>query len=570
MKASLRIALLNVSCIFLFFVTIAANAQPNPDAGSILNQQPAPPENIPSPVQPSSPVVEFEGDFDSGPSFQLNGFIIEGENLIPEAELLTQVSLFIGEEVNFAFLEAVASVLTGYYYQEGYVAQVLVPEQEISSGIVELRVLEGIRGNLQIENQGQRVDSARVTEFVNQRLAAGEPLSLTRLDEAMALLNEQPGVSVNTTLQTGDLEREVGLLVGADDEPFINGGVSTNNEGPHGSGGPQVLGLVSLNNPTGNFDALSLLLNASEGSTFGRLDYSLAIGNRGLRIGVATSYLDYEITEDELTALQLQGYASTYEVNATYPLVRRVALGLNVFGSYTQRQLVDGSVLGEVGDREVTATNFGINGYLRHPIGPLGTLTSFSSRLTSGESDQQNAGALLIDNLTRQVNGSYNKLSYDIRNRAQLSQLWDYTLILRGQFADMNLESTERMILGGPLGVRAYPVGEAQGDEGVMLNLNLRRSFSEKLSATVFYDHGSVKQHHSIWTGWNLGAPDLKNRYSLSGMGIAIDWRLLESTLLSASVAVPVSGNPGRDSNDANIDGRENGAYLWFNLSAQF
>ena len=43
-----------------------------------------------------------------------------------------------------------------------------------------------------------------------------------------------------------------------------------------------------------------------------------------------------------------------------------------------------------------------------------------------------------------------------------------------GQLADKNLDTAEKFYLGGPGGVRAYPQGEATGDQGYRLSGELR------------------------------------------------------------------------------------------------
>ena len=45
---------------------------------------------------------------------------------------------------------------------------------------------------------------------------------------------------------------------------------------------------------------------------------------------------------------------------------------------------------------------------------------------------------------------------------------------MRGQLAFDNLDSSEKMELGGAYGVRAYPEGEAFGDEGYIATAEAR------------------------------------------------------------------------------------------------
>jgi hemolysin activation/secretion protein len=550
-------------------VAVAAQAQQIPDAGTLLRQQPAPPAVVPLPVPSLGPEAPIS-TATKGPRFLLKGFRFTGAVLIPEAELQARVSIFLNQEVNFAILQAIALDLTGYYLDKGYLARVVVPQQEIKDGIVEMNIIEGVRGSLIIDKQGQRVDASRVAGFIDQRLGEGAPFDLTRLEAAVAILNEQPGVRLSTSLKPGSRESEVGVVVSADDKPLLSGAVGINNHGARASGEAQAQGAVTLSNPTGRFDAASLLVNASQGNAYARAEYSLAVGNRGLRMGANASYLDYSIIESSLKALDLHGTARTYGITASYPLVRARALSMNLAASRDVKKLVDQSAVGETGNREVTATTLGIIGSLQHQLGSLPSQTSIGATLHVGDSDEHNAGALAADSAARRANGSFSKLSYGLANVSDLGGQWSYAVALRGQFAGGNLDSSERMSLGGLTGVRAYPVGEASGDEGWLINLNLRRTFGNALATTLFYDVGRITLNNSTWANWNAGTPNLPNHYTLAGFGAGVDWRFMPAGLLSASIAVPLGNNPGRDANNHNADGRDNNARLWVSLNAQF
>jgi hemolysin activation/secretion protein len=306
-----------------------------------------------------------------------------------------------------------------------------------------------------------------------------------------------------------------------------------------------------------------LLLNASEGSTYARAEYSLAVGSHGLRVGANAAYLDYSIGQSSLKPLDLHGTARTYGIAASYPLMRGRALSINLTASYDVKKLIDQSAAGETGNRDAAATSFGIIGSLQHQLGSLPSQTSVGATVHFGDSDEHNAGALAADSAARRANGSFSKLSYALANVSDLGGQWSYAIAFRGQFTGENLDSTERMSLGGLTGIRAYPVGEAAGDEGWLLNLNLRRSFGNALATTFFYDVGGITLNDTTWTNWNAGTPNLRNRYTLSGIGAGADWRFMPTGLLSASIAVPVGDNPGRDANDHN-------ARIWVSLNAQF
>ncbi|MDZ4255459.1 MAG: ShlB/FhaC/HecB family hemolysin secretion/activation protein [Sulfuritalea sp.] len=557
------------SSVVLALAAVAAQAQQVPDAGTILRQQPTPPAAAPAPAPKVAPAPTVPARA-QGPVFQLKGFRFTGAVLIPESRLQAYVKVYLNSKVNFAILEIIAQQLTGYYLEQGYLARVIVPEQDVKDGIVAMRIIEGVRGSLDLDNRGQRIDSARATAFIDRRLPQGAPMSITRLDEAIAILNEQPGVEAGTSLKTGAREGDVGVVVSLADKPLLTGTTEINGNGGRASGRMQAQGSLTLNNPTGHFDAATALVNVSEGNTFVRGDYSLAVGASGLRLGVNAAHLDYRIIEDSLKALDLKGTATTYGLAASYPLARTRGLTLSLVGSHDVKELIDQFGAAETGNRRVKVTSLGIGGYVQHQLGRLPAITRFGASVNFGDSDQRDAGALAVDNVTRQSNGSFSKLNYSLSNLADLNARWSYNVALSGQFAGNNLDSTERMSLGGPTALRAYPTGEATGDEGWLVNFNLRRSFGNTVAATFFYDVGGITLNHSTWANWNAGNPNLPNRYTLSGLGAALDWRLTPATLLSAILAVPVGSNPGRDANNLNADGRKNEARVWLSLNAQF
>lgn len=569
---SIRLRVLGLCGITLIALAGTARAQTAPDAGQLLREQSRP--AVVAPAQPaplSLPTTAEPVDAaDAGPTVLVEGFRISGALLIPEAELAAQLQSAVGSELSLRQLQGTAAILTVYYVQKGYLARVILPPQDIKDGIVNIQVIEGKRGSLRIDSFGERLNVARVQRMIEARLAAGGAMDLDALGESLNILNEQPGVEVKSALVPGKGEAEIDLVVSAADKPLTNFVLGLNSYGSAGTGEAQATGKLTLNNPTGAFDAATLLITASEGSTFTWADYNRAIGDTGLRLGINASALRYHITQDDFSALDAEGTADTLALAASYPLARRNDLSLSLTASYDDKQLVDRTIAGESSDRHVSVGTFGLSGY--QVGGLLGSgITSFGASLSFGDSEQRNATALATDRASREVQGSYSKLSYNLGHQQALAADWSFNTSLRGQFADKNLGSIERMSLGGPSGIRAYPVGEASGDDAWLLSLNLGYQYNDKLAATLFLDAGGVTLNRDTWTDWNAGNPSLPNRYELAGLGIGMDWRFSPKLLLSASIAAPAGSNPGRDANDHNIDGSSRKSPRgWLNLTAQF
>lgn len=560
-----RASAATLSCL-LASLLFPLSAYAQPGAGVILQIQPKPPAAPSAPPTEIAPAAPEKAAPSKGPKILVKGFRIKGAVLIPESELQAQLHGAIGKELTFEQLKAAAMLLTLYYSEKGYLARVILPPQDIKDGIVELHVIEGKRGSLNVDKVGARIDIARIRDFIEQRVPQDKALNLAELGEALNILNEQPGVSARVSLVPGSHAGEIGIDVKATEQPLLRYTVGLNNQGTHGTGEAQASGTITLVNPTGHFDAASLLYNKSQGTDYARADYSLAAGDSGLRLGINASHLRYQLITAQFAALQSNGTADGAGVSATYPIARRTDFNLNLTGSYDDTKLVDKTIAGETSNRVLDVFDAGLSGY----VVKWGGVESFGADIVSGNTNQHNAAALATDGTTRQAQGHFDKLAYNFGWLKGLTPHWSLNATLHGQFADKNLDSYQQIILGGPNGVRAYPVGEGIGDQGWIANLDLSRPFAPSLTGHLFYDAGTVMLNHSLWANWNAANPNLPNIYTLMGVGAGIDWRINSVCLFTASIANPLGNNPGADVNHLNVDGYGNHARAWLAFNANF
>ena len=122
---------------------------------------------------------------------------------------------------------------------------------------------------------------------------------------------------------------------------------------------------------------------------------------------------------------------------------------------------------------------------------------------------------------------------------------------VRGQLAFDNLDSSEKMELGGAYGVRAYPEGEAYADQGYVLNLEARVALpplpagvAGRLQLVGFVDHGNVSTSKDPWTS----AP---NHRSLSGVGVGLIWADTNNFVVKAYYARKVGSEPALSAPDS-------------------
>lgn len=557
---------------FLALTTGMSVAQTVPDAGQLLREQPRAPVAPPTKPLEIAPDRPTEAGADTGLRILVKGFNIKGAVLLSEAELQTRLQFAIGQELSLRQLQDLARQLIAHYAERGYLARIVLPPQDIKDGIVTIQIIEGRRGSLQIESQDSGIDAARIQRFIDARIDAGESMNINHLGEALANLNEQPGISVRAALKPGRGEGDVDLVVQAAATSPVDYFLGANNHGPRATGEWQATAGATLNNPSGNFDSLTIQANSADGVGFGRLDYTLALGDRGMRAGVHASRLNYRITQSDLAALHAHGTADSHGASVSYPLVNQPQLTLRLEYKLEEKRLIDRTEVGETGNRRVTTHTAGIGGHIvGAPDNLLGAgILSFNTAIVSGTTEQKNETARDLDALTRHSTGQFAKLTYQLGYLLPLSGNWSLNASLRGQFANKNLDSSERISLGGPGGVRAYPVAEATGDEGSVASVSLDHKLQDNLSARLFLDAGSVTINHNTWAGWNAGAPNQLNRHDLLGAGLGLDWRIAKEALLSLIIATPLGNNPGRDAQGRNNDGSAPNARGWLNLVVRF
>jgi hemolysin activation/secretion protein len=166
-----------------------------------------------------------------------------------------------------------------------------------------------------------------------------------------------------------------------------------------------------------------------------------------------------------------------------------------------------------------------------------GGLSAYSLTWSAGNIDIQTPSALAADAAGPQSNGRFNKLGFSAMRLQRVTDTISLYAAVNGQVASKNLDSSEKMELGGMNAVRAYPEGEAYADQGYVLTLEARLllpKFSQQMPGQVhligFVDTGSVTINKNPW-----GPGD--NRRTLSGAGVGLNWSENNNFLVRAYYA---------------------------------
>lgn len=548
----------------LLGLTGGTHAQTPPDAGSLLRetQQGLQPRALPTlppillPSEETPPAAGFR--------IFVRDFRIARAKLFPESELKALLAEFIGRELSFAELQKAAIRISEHYRQKGYFARAVLPRQTIQDGIVEIVVLEGRLGGIDIEQAPDaRLDKQLARDIVLAQQKIGEPLRPEDAQRGLRLLNELPGVQAQATLVSGKNEGESNLVVKTTDGPLLSGMGLFDNQGVKATGTWRATANLAINNPSGQGDQATLLGLAGENNTYLRAGYSFRLGLDGLRLGANVSQLDYKL--GGAFAAGSDGSAESQGLSLAYPLLRNTVLNLTGGINYDRKHLVSNLAGVNSSDKRAEVWNFVLSG---DRVDTLfgGGINQFNVNVNLGDVRMENAGEIAADDAGPKSRGGYTKLALGASRLQKLGEASGLFLNLTGQLAGKNLDSSEKFSLGGPNGIRAYPLSEATGDEGWMLNAEVRHAVGEELQFVAFLDTGGITINKHPWAGWNAATPNKPARYDLAGAGIGVNYSKRNDYMLRLTLAAPFGNNPGRDASGNDSDGRSDSFRGWVQL----
>ena len=539
----------------------AALAQPAPAVGGQLQQ-------IPPPViqQKPAPGIDFDrarppvDAAPSGPGVRVDRLQISGAVLFTEAELVAATGFVPGAELTLPELRNFAAAIARFYNSRGYfLAQAYLPAQAIEGGTVTIAVVEGRYGAVSLRNESGLNDS--VANRILRGLDSGDPVAIRPLERRLLLLSDVPGVAVRSTLSPGTEVGTSDLVVDLTPDRRITGSLEADNAGNRYTGAYRFGGSVNFNNPTGLGDQISLrLLASTEGLAYGRAAWQVQAGD-GI-VGVSYTHLTYELGR-EFEALDASGTADIVSLFASYPLIRSRNHNLHAFGSVDAKWLTDEiGLVGQVSDKTSRALTLGLRGDSHDELGGGGWTTGWAS-ITAGELDIEDPAERAADALTARTQGDFGKLQFSLTRLQTVAGPFSLYGAVRGQVAFDNLDSSEKMELGGAYGVRAYPEGEAYGDQGYIATVEARLrldNWTSKLPGSFqlfgFVDAGEVDFAYDPWfTG--------DNHASRSGYGVGLTWAGPDDLFISAAYARKLGDEPATSGPDA--DGR-----VWFQIVKLF
>jgi hemolysin activation/secretion protein len=531
-----------------------------PGAGTILQDL--------NPLEPPAPSasepglrIEQPGGAPMPPSvpFPVKIIHISGNTSFDTPTLHTLVVEVEGKELTLPELNERIARITDFYHAHGYpLARAIIPAQTIRDGVVNIEVIEARYGRILLDNHS-RVSDGLLQDTLSP-LKSGQVIGQTQLDHVLLLLSDIPGAETGATLKPGEAAGTSDLLVQGAPGPIVAGSLTLDDYGNRYTGRARIDGDVSLSDPLRHGDVLEANIQSSgKDMDYGRVFYDFLLDGAGTHLGGSYSALHY-ILGGSLAPLDGHGTAEVDSLWVRQPLVRTHDFDLYGLLQFDRKQLSDDIDVSSIDtDRHLDNWTASLSGDRRDAI-LSGGVSTWSLGLTSGQVGFDNSTAQRADAGTARTQGRFLQWSATLSRLQYLAPEDAVYVVVSGQWANSNLDPSEKMVAGGPYTVRAYDMSAMSGDIGVQASAEWRHdlvaSWYGQWQAVTFLDAEHVVVNKNTWTSG-------RNDATLKGAGVGVNWAHTHQWNAKAYVAARLGEAP-------ELAGRTSQVHVWLEISKGF
>lgn len=481
-----------------------------------------------------------------------------GATLIPARDIRIITGPLEGKEVTIRDLQKAADRITDIYRQKGYItSRAYLPPQKIAEGLVEIRIVEGITGNLEIKGN-RYFKTALLREKIN--LKKGEPFQYELLKKGLSRINEQPDRNAKAVLAPGKEPGTTDVVVEVKDNLPIHAGFTYDDYASHSLDRNRFKTTLSHDNLLGFDDVLTAQYQVTEGERYvlWAVNY-LMPANENLKLGLFVAHSTLAMGRD-YEDLEAKGNSKYYSMFATQSLFVKDNASLKLNVGFDYKDIFNYQLGRETSRDRLRVAKAGLEFDASDKFGR----TLLTNEVAVGipdimgglkKRDSAEQGIDASKGVGGSRNGSGGEFIKHTINLLRLQKMPFDTIIYwknQAQITSDILTASEQFQIGGISNVRGYPSAEAVGDRGFSSTVafsvpfyfipkNINAPFSkarlyDSIRLVTFYDWANTRLRRTV-------APEEKNK-TLSSVGYGIRIMLPENFSVRVEFAWPLNNLP--------------------------
>lgn len=477
--------------------------------------------------------------------------------------------------VTVGMIEAVADAISNFYRERGFIlAKAFIPEQSVRGGIVNLTLLLGELGEVNVENHDRYSEKAIERIFYDD---LHQPVTKDAVEENLYLLNDMPGLSVQGYFEPGEQVGDTQLQLNVQSEDRYEGNVRLDNHGSSSTGEYRLYADLFIFNPFGWSDEIQLgVLNSfnPDNTTYGSIRYnSFTFGPRW-RLSTGVSSNDFVSTSVISGAtLEATGESFVSDVSVGYFTKRSRKKNFSIELSYTaiQTELTISEV--PQPDTSVGNTRLGFSFDLLNERAQTLHAGSMGLSYSSSTEDVESAQGTL------EVKNNYQRLTFDYTMLKFLNFPFTKTetrlfVDVNGQYSGERQQSVNQFALTGPQRTRGFEVNRFFSDDGLRVGAEWMFKFPEAMNFDIAGERfvNVIQPYVLADIAYGVSHPfqsstsalDEKVTATFSSVGLGFKFNFTRHCRGDFALSTPLNENVGgRDDEDS-------GAKAYFSLQYGF
>ena len=477
---------------------------------------------------------------DNSPKFNIRGYKIIGNTLLPLDKLTKIIQPFVGKIKTFSDVQHALEALELGYQSLGYgMVQIYLPEQELNKGIVIFKVIEPVISTIKVQGASY-YDLQNIQKSIIS-LIKGKTPNTKDISRNLSLVNENPAKKTSVEFLASDEDGYLNTLIKVNDKKPSSFSLTLDNTGTESTGELRAGFAYQHANITNHDDVLSFQYTTSEKSSALNaysLGYHLPLYRLNSSIDIFAGYskVDSGVIQN---IYKVSGKGKVFGARYNHILAKinnythRLSYGLDYRSYDTDAILLSGggSIVPDIKVQPISLTYSG-------QWTSQGKATGFNiqvhNNIFSSEKDEAEFNASRIG-----AKANYTIFRFGLEHAQAFAKSWQMRFSVTGQHTSNALISGEQFGAGGANSVRGYNERDVSSDKGIQATAeiytpNFANSVGLKgdMRSLFFLDTAHLSR--------NSPQPGELTSYSISSFGAGIRLIYKDNLTFKLDVASPL------------------------------